>query len=308
MEHVQQMHPNRHVYGCFLYLLNCLGNEITDFELVATIDKVQEYFASIKASGVSGALGDSEVFVANDKALNNQSVSLNSFLANHSKYVEMAINLDFTIDEDVEAILQNQNIFTRAQELTCVLSPLSETFSKLQNDTATIADAVNCWLTLMNDPQISDFYKEKIQMAFTDGVTPMAIAAYLLHPVYRGQNMLSELQEIGRMWLLERNPMFVVGQTALERADTTYFPSSFLNLVVAKQMAPAVWWENAGKWPAIPEGLMNLAISLMVLPASTSTVDQCSNTIGSIMSTHKQKLGLEKALKLCNAYFSLRRK
>ncbi|CAG7727110.1 unnamed protein product [Allacma fusca] len=220
----------------------------------------------------------------------------------------MTTFFQFTIDEDIRAVIENQDTLVRAQDLASVLIPLSDAFFKLQNDTATIADAVSCWLALMNNPEISSFYKDKIQMTFNEGVTPMAIAAYLLHPVYRGQNMLSELQEIGRMWLLDRNPMFVVGQAALERADTTYFPSSFLNSVVAKQMAPAVWWENAGKWPAIPEGLMNLAISLMVLPASTSTVDQCCNTIGNIMSTHKKKLGLDKALKLCNAYFSLRRK
>jgi hypothetical protein len=61
-------------------------------------------------------------------------------------------------------------------------------YFQLQGENASVADAVAVWINLKNtldirDQDLQDYFDKQ----FDRGMQPVSIAAYMLHPVYRGK-------------------------------------------------------------------------------------------------------------------------
>lgn len=69
-------------------------------------------------------------------------------------------------------------------------------------------------------------------------------------------------------------------------------------------LSGAQWWEHMGVLlgTKLPIGFSKLASELMLLPASTSPMERCFSTMGSIMTETRNRIGIEKASKLCMIY------
>ena len=101
-----------------------------------------------------------------------------------------------------------------------------------------------------------------------------------------------------------------MAQLKLEVNDDKFYSKSLMNKDVLRgelALTGAQWWELMDKkvGPKLPAGFAKLAKELMFLPASTSAMERCFSTMGSIMSETRNKIGVEKAGKLCMIYRSL---
>ena len=101
--------------------------------------------------------------------------------------------------------------------------------------------------------------------------------------------------------------MYVAAQLKLEINDDTFYDPVLLNKDVLRgeiALNPAQWWELMGTRmkEKLPTGLSKLAQDLMMLPASTSSMERCFSTMGSIMTETRNRIGVEKASRLCTIY------
>jgi hypothetical protein len=108
----------------------------------------------------------------------------------------------------------------------------------------------------------------------------------------------------GQDWLAGKNPMYLIAQMKLGLNDDVYFYKNLMNpdlLTVDNGLTPYQWWElmESSMNNSLPQGLSKLAQRLMLLPASTSGMERCFSTMGSIMTDNRNRIGVEKTSKLC---------
>jgi len=83
-----------------------------------------------------------------------------------------------------------------------------------------------------------------------------------------------------------------------------YFFECFQKKEVMKTLPAVKWWKKAPT-PAVSKGMIELAKTILGLPASTGALERCFSTMGNIMC-HRSKLQVEKAGKLCSISNSLK--
>ena len=107
----------------------------------------------------------------------------------------------------------------------------------------------------------------------------------------------------------QRNHLFLVAQLKLEAGVDQFYDKILMQKSLLKgetALSPAQWWRLMGqRIPTLPSGLTKLAEELMMLPASTSAIERCFSTMGSIMTKTRNRIGIEKAGKLCFIYRTL---
>lgn len=110
--------------------------------------------------------------------------------------------------------------------------------------------------------------------------------------------------EKGRKWFAEKNPYFVVIFSSLQSKDEDYFPRTMMDDTIISSMDPCSWWSAISKSSnLITPGFVELADSLLRLPASTSGLERSLSNLGRIQCKERSKLGIEKASKLCFVSF-----
>jgi hypothetical protein len=106
-------------------------------------------------------------------------------------------------------------------------------------------------------------------------------------------------KEIGLNWLESKNPFYVMYVCELTNLDSNYFFKSFQNPEIIKSMHPRMWWKNACK-SSVDDGFKELVDNLLTFQASTGGIERSFSTLGSIMTKQRNRLGIEKAAKLCS--------
>lgn len=136
------------------------------------------------------------------------------------------------------------------------------------------------------------------------------IDSYNVHYCNIGIGLPKKFRERGHDFLVKINPLYYNAQLKLEIGDETFYDSKLLNKEILKgevAITASQWWELMGSvmGSKLPIGFAGLAKNLMMLPASTSAIERCFSTMGSIITDTRNRLGIEKASKLCLAYRSL---
>ena len=84
--------------------------------------------------------------------------------------------------------------YKQDKDLLTQLKPLSKELNILQKDFATVADSYyNVWMTLLKEWTVK-FHHQFIKN--NQALKPFQYLAYLMHPVYKGENFTTELVEI----------------------------------------------------------------------------------------------------------------
>jgi len=96
----------------------------------------------------------------------------------------------------------------------------------------------------------------------------------------------------------------------LKLNDNDYFYAPLMNKQILEgqiALTAKQWWQQMGEMMGskLPQGLVELAQKLMMLPASTSGIERTFSTMGSIMTDVRNRIGLEKASQLCLIYREL---
>jgi hypothetical protein len=207
----------------------------------------------------------------------------------------------------------------------------------MQKNDTNLGDAVSAWLTLMGKlPENvveSDYFKKQKKI----GMTPVSIAAYILHPHYKGklqtaictrvsylyqsqlhhelfikyfvsgENLPVAEKNEGLNWISKKSDFYLIFVGELNKSSSTYFFDAFLQPSARKNLKPIDWWANAIT-PAVPKPFAELVHTLFLFPASTAGIERCFSTMGNIMTRQRNRISVEKAAKLCaiNNYYKLK--
>jgi hypothetical protein len=98
--------------------------------------------------------------------------------------------------------------------------------------------------------------------------------------------------------------MYLIVQVKLGLNDDAYFYRNLMAvdvLCAPNGISAFQWWAamNSSMEDSLPIGFADLAQKLMTLPASTSGMERCFSTMGSIMTDTRNRIGVEKTSKLC---------
>ncbi|XP_035711284.1 uncharacterized protein LOC118436788 [Folsomia candida] len=172
-------------YGDNPHLLNLVGKKASPEKLIQKIIKVQKFFRN--HDFVTPALKNSRPVLPSETRWNSQIDCLESYITNQGKYLEIACS-DDRVNDEVKTIIENGSIFRQANDSIKLLEPIAIALNTLQKDSSMIFDAVHEWIKLKKElPQLftESYYKDK----FAKGTPAFAIAAYMIHPIYRGADL-----------------------------------------------------------------------------------------------------------------------
>lgn len=155
----------------------------------------------------------------------------------------------------------------------------------------------------MTEPVLAP-HRDAVRKRRDQAILPCHIVAYMLHPKYMGLGMDLQHAETARVWLAERNPEFLAAAISFQ-AEAPPYPESFF-LPAARTMKPVTWWKVVGANTVLPDGFVDLMISLHTATASSASLEIIFSSFGLVITKLRNKLGLQKAQKLVFCYRMLR--
>jgi len=106
---------------------------------------------------------------------------------------------------------------------------------------------------------------------------------------------------VGRKWLADKNPMFLMAAIKLANNCSDFFSPTMLDKRIVETLTPLEWWKECQNCN-LPQGLVKLTETLFNLPASSASIERSFSTLGNILTKKRNRLGIEKAEKLCYIY------
>ena len=303
---LQEENEDLLVYGCSAHWLNLLGGDLTPPNIMKHITDIQKYFRNHHhpSAWLSEHSGSVKPQIPGQTRWNSQLVCLDTFIKNRPHMIDICEEHEGDIDPGIVRKIHDYNLYKQAKDMFNQLEPVAVALNQAQGDSTTIAETCNTWLGLLVDPAMQS-HKEKVMKRFNQAITPFHMAAYLMHPKYKGEKLSAEQVDIAHDWLASKDPTYMPAVIAFQ-AESIPYPASYFSS--AATVTPAsIWWKSIEKRD-FPPGFVPLMIRLHRLPASSASVERVFSSFGLIHSKLRNRLGVEKASKLVFCYRLLRGK
>ncbi|OXA53939.1 hypothetical protein Fcan01_10606 [Folsomia candida] len=110
---------------------------------------------------------------------------------------------------------------------------------------------------------------------------------------------LTEVEkEKGRKILNKKGTLYLLAAMDLHNSDASVFSETMLLESSTRSIPPQKWWRAANQ-NKLPKGFTEFAVSLFNLPAGTASLERNFSSLGNILTKKRNRLGVEKASKLC---------
>lgn len=304
--------PDLLVYGCSSHWLNLLGNDLTPSSVIAHVVAVQKYFRNHHkpAAWLTERTGSLKPQLPGDTRWKSQLTCIDTFLTNKPHYsaiiMEHDEDPDFSFDPNIVSKIQDINLHKQCKDLASQLRPVANAIDRTQSDTCSLADACAVWLTLLEEPSLQSREHKKIVVSrFNKAIKQCHLAAYKLHPKYRGEKLTAEQHEQAMEWIMDKDESFCSAVINFQARSAPYPKSHFS--ASAMDMKPSTWWKSLRAVNAnLPEGFIELATQLHDSPASSASIERIFSSFGYIHSKIRNRLGVDKTAKLVFCYRLLR--
>lgn len=297
--------PLINAYGCVTHNLSLLGRDITNNKVMEHVKTVNHHFKHVHRAHawLSKCPGHIKPKLPSPTRWNSDFECLHSYLHNHTHYKKIATEYKDDIDPTISNKIKNIGILVTAEDLCEQLRPISQALTRAQSDSFTIADATDCYISLLADPVLQP-HLDKIHKRFEECILPFHFAAYLLHPKYQGKALTPAQKEAAFVFIQERDPEFLATVISFE-AHAAPFPQSYFS-PGATSVAPVSWWLAISRSAPLPEGFIQLVTQLHTAIASSSSIERVFSSFGLVHSKLRNRLGNDKAAKLVFCYRMLR--
>lgn len=298
--------PDLLTYGCSAHYLNLLEVEVTPQTIIKHIVEVHKFFRNHhQPHGWLREKGGRMPQLPNSTRWNSQQECVSTFIENYSKYVEIITEHLREIPANIAKILDNVTIYRDAVHLLRQLTEVSRVLDLLQADSTNIAQAVELWLDLAENPDLEP-YKDAITRRMNQALQPFHFLANLLDPRFKGRRMSAKQEEAAENWLIETHPEWLTSMMAFRISDPQIFPESMFLDAVVNQFSPPKWWKlmevKSSKKGNLPKEFCSFMKSLSSCPASSASIERIFSTFGLVWSKLRNQLGEEKAKKLVKIY------
>ncbi len=229
-------------YGCASHWLNLLGVDITPDSVIKHIVDIQKYFRNhhLPNAWLCDIPGSIKPQLPCETRWKSQMNCLDTFLHNRTLYLQIVQEHEDDMDQNISRKIMDMNIYRQAKDLCAMLRPMANAIDATQRDAATIADATDVFLSLLRDPELLP-HRKAVEKRFSQAILPCHMAAYLLHPRYRGKYLSSQQLETAKSWIQERDPDYLEFVMAFQGQDSPFPPSSFSDS--ATKVLPHAWWK-----------------------------------------------------------------
>jgi hypothetical protein len=303
------------VYGCASHWMNLLGQDVTSSQIVSQIVEINKFFRNHHAAGslLDEQKGSLKPQLPGDTRWNSQLDSIHTFLINRPFMILIVAQQDSqdsqpVTDSPIAKLINNIGLLNEAKNLHSQLQPIAKALDRLQSDTASIADACEEWLVLLQQDELKT-HLTTVTKRFKEAVTEFHYLANLLHPRYRGKRLSAQAAESARQLLISlhpENPEIIADLCAFQ-AGAEPFPPSLMSASCVDHLAPTIWWTSILNSKAtVSPLLINVALKLLRLPSSSAAIERVFSNFGLVQSKLRNQLGLEKAAKLVMCYRQLR--
>ena len=208
-----------------------------------------------------------------------------------------------SIDNSIQKKVMDIRLFIQVRDLAEQLRPIAISLDRAQSDTTTLADAYDIMKRLMNETVLAS-HRNAVQKQKDQAILPCHMVAYMLHPKYAGNGMDPLDAEVARVWLREKNPEYLAAAISFQ-AEADPYPKSFF-LPTAREMKAVTWWQAVGRNCILPDGYVDLVITLHMATSSSAALERIFSSFGLVLTKLRNKLGLQKAQKLVYCYRMLR--
>ncbi|XP_065684997.1 uncharacterized protein LOC124807724 [Hydra vulgaris] len=245
----------------------------------------------------------------NDTHWNSQLDCLQTYISNHSLYVDIRGEHMESIDPSIGSLIDNLSIQREAINLYAQLKIVGVALDKLQADDTTLSEAVEIWQSLIHNEKLA-LYKDDILKRFKKAIVPCHFLANLTDPKYEGRTLDRSQEEEAEEWLNEVYPEFMPGYYAFKLKDANCFPTYLFNDSVKSTTSATNWWRiiemKESKSSKLPANFEKFLRQLHTCPASTESIERFFSSFGIIWSKIRNRLGREKAEMLVRIYRHLR--
>ena len=184
---LKQSNPELTVYGCSSHWLNLVGQEVTPVQVINQIVEINKYFRNHHIPGalLSEISGSVKPQLPCDTRWNSQLHCIQTFIKNRPFMLLIAAQHEDVIELRIRNLIQNVGLSNEVKHLNSQLKPISNALDGLQSDSASIADACEVWMDLLQEEDLAPYLKT-VEKQFNQAMTPSHFLANILHPRYRG--------------------------------------------------------------------------------------------------------------------------
>ncbi|KAL4103209.1 hypothetical protein QTP88_018586 [Uroleucon formosanum] len=241
-------------------------------------------------------------------------VFLNSLLAN--KQIIRLLNIDERCEEDiiprVKQFINNDIFWDRVKNLHNFLKPITYWITRIESDLPQLSIVPEIFVEIKKQydtciKNVSCFetekniIKNKIQSRKEFSVQQIHLAANVLHPKYRGNNLTGDenvdaatfIHRLSKM-CLDIDEQKVMYDFAQYKVKEGIFSNTYVWEACANNLEPAVWW-NA--YCSSTE-LSKLASKILSLPATSAACERTFSTYNDVHSSKRNRLTNSRAGKL----------
>ena len=141
-------------YSNLSHVLNLLGQDLTPASVVKHVTEVNKFFINhhVPTAWLKDQLGATRPHLPNDTRWKGQLICLDSFLTNRMHYIKFIHDHPDETEGTMTQKVNDINLFRQVSDLAKMLRPVAIALDKGQDDNATIADACEIFLNLLNEP------------------------------------------------------------------------------------------------------------------------------------------------------------
>jgi len=208
------------------------------------------------------------------------------------------------VDEQKVTFTQNMQVLkeisfeNQLQNYIILFDPICELINLCQRSDSSIADACENWLKL-NIPVDDDSIMITVQARLKKVLTPIVLAANLLHPQYRGKRF----QESEKAMALEflKKQLDIEDQSDL---DNYLNNTGIFQTMQKKEIKSAqIFWSVV---EVIHPSLSSFAQKLLKIPASSAQIERLFSNWSFVHSDLRNGLTVERSEKLVDVYYSFK--
>jgi hypothetical protein len=296
-------------YGCSAHYINLLADEITNKDILKHVAEVQKYFRNThQPHGLLKEKGGLVPQLPNATRWNSQIACIDTYVKNYHTYVEISTEDLVEIPQNIVRILDNVAIYKEALHMQKQLAELRDALNIIQSEKTNISTAVELWLDIFQSENLSA-YRKQIDKRMGQALLPIHYLAYAMDPKYAGKRLNQDMLQKAEDWLEREHPKWLIPLMSYKLKDPKIFPQSMFNDDVIKKFSGAQWWKLVEMRASSDEDMKEFCqfiIGLNKCPASSASLERVFSTCGLVWSKLRNRLGLEKTVKLVKIHRHLR--
>ncbi|XP_071035372.1 uncharacterized protein [Parasteatoda tepidariorum] len=307
---IKEKHKGIVTYGCSAHYINLLADEITNKDVIKHVAEVQKFFRNThQPHGLLKEKGGLMPQLPNATRWNSQIHCIDTYIKNYHKFVEISTEAVVEIPTNIIRILDNVAIYKEALHMQKQLSELSEVLNLMQAEKTNISTAVELWLDVFNSENLCA-YKKQIDKRLNQALLPIHYLANIMDPKYAGKRLTSDMLQKAEEWLETEHPKWLIPLMSYKLKDPEIFPPSMFNADVIKKFSASQWWKLVEMRTNDRDmtDFCNFMVALSNCPASSASLERVFSTCGLVWSKLRNRLGVQKALKLVKIHRHLRLK